>query len=333
MSSSRLTPIGSSGAPRGAVAEALLVLLAAILLLLAIVPAAANERLSLYAYRDTRSLVVLVEEAAALLERKGELAFKDFGQKDSKWLNEDSYFFVYALDGTCLFHPISPELIGQNVMALRDINGKPIIRLITDVGRKPEKNAHGWVFYLWQNQTQLTPSRKSTYVRKVAAPNGQTYVIGSGSFTIKVEKLFVEERVRSAADLLKSAGRDAAFKQFQDPGTPFVFLDSFIFVLDEHGRTLVDPAFPTRTGRDLSEFKDAVGFYPIKEVLKKLARADEAWVQYLWPKPGSSVTSRKLIYTRKVSVGGETLVVGSDFFLATPIWMKVEDAWPRNPPG
>jgi hypothetical protein len=96
MSSSRLNPIGSSGAPRGAVADALLVLLATILLLLAIVPAAANERLSLYAYRDTRSLVTLVEDAAALLERKGEQAFKDFGQKDSKWLNEDSYFFVYA---------------------------------------------------------------------------------------------------------------------------------------------------------------------------------------------------------------------------------------------
>ncbi len=56
-------------------------------------------------------------------------------------------------------------------------------------------------------------------------------------------------------------------------------------------------------------------------------------MQYLWPKPGSSVTSRKLVYVRKIRVGGETLIVGSDFFLATPIWMKVEDAWPRNPPG
>ena len=47
------------------------------------------------------------------------------------------------------------------------------------------------------------------------------------------------------------------------------------------------------------------------------------------------LTSRKLIYVRKVAVDGETLVVGSDFFLATPIWMKVEDsrAWLRNPPG
>ena len=87
------------------------------------------------------------------------------------------------------------------------------------------------------------------------------------------------------------------------------------------------------TGRDLSDFKDAVGFPAIRELLKKLTQADEAWVQYLWPKPGSATASRKLIHARKVSVGGETLVVGSDFFLATPIWMKVEDAWPRNPRG
>src|SRR5262245_19723935 len=322
---------GSCVAARGA--TTLGAVWAAVLLLVTIGPAAGNERLALYAYRDTRSLVALVEEAAALLERKGEQAFQDFGQKDSKWFNEDNYFFVYAPDGTCLFHPITPELVGQNAMSLHDINGKPIIRLITDIGRKPEKDASGWVFYLWQNQTQLTPSWKSTYVRKVVRPDGRIYVIGSGSFTIRVEKLFVEERVRLAADLLSSAGKETAFKQFQDPTTPFVFLESFIFVLDQHGRTLVDPAFPTMTGRDLSDFKDAVGFRPIKEVLSKLARADEAWVQYLWPKPGSSVTSRKLVYVRKVSVGGETLIVGSDFFLATPIWMKVEDAWPRNPPG
>jgi len=321
---------GPFGVWRGALAG----LMAGLLAAAAVAPAtAAEDRLSLYTYRDTRSLVALVEDAAALIERNGDQAFKDFAQKDSKWLNDDYYIFVYALDGTCLFHPITPELVGQNVIDLKDMNGKPIIRLITDVGRKPEKDASGWVFYLWENQTQITPNWKSAYVRKVITPNGQTYVVGSGSFTIKVEKVFVEQRVRLAADLLRTAGKTEAFKQFRDPGSRFVFLDSFIFVLDEQGRTMLDPAFPTQAGRDLSEFQDAVGLYPIKEALKKLEQADEAWVQYLWPKPGTSVTTRKLVYLHKVSVGGETLVVGSDFFLATPIWMKVEDAWPKNPPA
>jgi hypothetical protein len=46
-------------------------------------------------------------------------------------------------------------------------------------------------------------------------------------------------------------------------------------------------------------------------------------VQYLWPKPGSSTPSRRLIYVRKVKVGDEVFIVGSDFFLATPIWLRV----------
>jgi signal transduction histidine kinase len=322
MTSSRPNPLGG-GARFTAHAIVLAVLLAAVALLVSIVPGVANERLSLYTYRDTRNLVSLVEDAARLMERKGEQAFREFAEQDSKWLNDDYYLFVYALDGTCMFHPVTPELIGKNVIDLKDMNGKPIVRQITDVGRKGENDASGWVFYLWQNQTQLIPSWKSAYVRKVVAPNGQTYVVGSGSYNIKVEKVFVEERVRMAADLLKSAGKAAAFEQFRDPASPFVFLESFIFVLNVQGHTLVDPAFPTMAGRDLSEFKDAVGFFAIREVLKKLAHADQAWVQYLWPKPGSSVTSRKLVHVRKVDIGGETLVVGSDFFLATPIWMKV----------
>jgi len=88
-------------------------------------------------------------------------------------------------------------------------------------------------------------------------------------------------------------------------------------------------------GRNLSDFQDAVGFHAIKEVLQKLERADAAWVQYLWLKPGSPMPSRKLLYARKVKIGDETLIVGSDFFVATPIWMRVENepAWPRNLPG
>ena len=88
-------------------------------------------------------------------------------------------------------------------------------------------------------------------------------------------------------------------------------------------------------GRDLSQFQDVVGFHPSRELLRKLKQADEAWVQYMWRKPGSPATSRKLMYVRKIVIDAETLVVGSDFFLATPIWMKVGDAgaWLRNPPG
>jgi Cache domain len=230
----------------------LFVLLVAISLASLTAVGIANDRLSHYAYSDTKNLVSMVEDAAALIERDGDKAFERFGQANSRWLNQDNYLFVYALDGTCIFHPVTPELIGKNLMSLRDVNGKPIIAQITDIGRRPESDASGWVFYLWQEQVQLTPNWKSAYIRKVTTPSGQTYVVGSGSYNIKVERPFVEQKVRIAAELLRSAGKSEAFKQFRDPASPFIFLDSFIFVLDEQGRTRRWPDVISRSSRTSS---------------------------------------------------------------------------------
>jgi signal transduction histidine kinase len=297
-------------------------LLVGLLFSSAIVSHAAEGNLSRYTYEDTKRLVSLVEDAAALMEREGENAFSQFARSGSKWLNTKYYIFVYTPDGTNVFHPIEHSFVGKNLMELRDANGKPVVRFITDVARKSGKDASDWVFYLWEHQTQLIPLWKSAYIRKVVTADGKIYLVGSGLYDMKIEKSWVEDRVKLACNLLQTKGKTEAFKEFMDPSSPFVFLGTYIYVLDEHGHTVVDPAFPTMTGRDLSRFKDAVGMPVIKELLRKLEDHTEAWVQYLWPKPGNPLPTRKLIYARKVELNGETFIIGSDFFLATPIWMR-----------
>ena len=42
------------------------------------------DKLSAYAYEDTRRLVALVEQAAKLMEEQGESAFSEFGRKGSR---------------------------------------------------------------------------------------------------------------------------------------------------------------------------------------------------------------------------------------------------------
>jgi signal transduction histidine kinase len=86
---------------------------------------------------------------------------------------------------------------------------------------------------------------------------------------------------------------------------------------------LVDPAFPTLEGRSLLGFRDSVGHLVVEEMLEKLLTADEAWVQYKWPQPGSRAPSRKVAYIRKVRLPDGDLIVGSDFFMASPIWMRL----------
>ena len=275
-----------------------------------------------YLYEDTKELVSLVESAADAVEAKGQAIFGEFAVSGSKWFNDTYYIFIYDLDGTCVFHPITTQLIGSNLIHLKDMNGKPVIRMITDIGRKPQKHASGWVFYLWEERTQFTPLWKSSYIRKAVAPDGNTYAVGCGIYSIKMEKAFIKERVDLAAELLKTRGKDVAFAQLRDTSTPFYFLDTYIFVMDDKGRSVVDPAFPGMH-RDLTGFKDTLGRPVVKEMLQKLAKNDDAWVQYMWPKPGAILPSRKVAYIRKVKIGNEIFMVGADFFLSSPIWMKM----------
>ncbi len=282
----------------------------------------ASPKADQYLYEDTRQLVNFVEAAASRIESRGTDAFKEFGQPQSLWQSSRTYLFVYDDKGTCVWHGMNPQLIGRSLIGLRDALGKPVIQSILDITQNPERDASGWLFYLWEERTDLLPEWKSSYIRKAVAPDGKTYFVGSGSGRLKVEKVFVRDRVEAAARFLQEHGRDATFKQLQDAASPFYFLGNFIFVIDERGHSLVDPAYPTLGGRDMSDLRDAIGRPVVREVLQKLQTSDEAWVQFLWPKPGERLPSRKLMYVRKVKVGNDTLFVGSHFYLATPIWMK-----------
>ena len=282
-----------------------------------------DDRTSAYMYEDTKQLVAFVEEAAAILEKEGSRAFAEFGRKNSKWFNDKWYLFVYDVNGTCIFHPVTPDLAGKNIINMTDINGKPVIRMITDVGKKKEKDAYGWVFYHWVDRTQFDPIWKASYVRKVVDPENRLYVIGSGLNNIKMEKVFIKENVDKAVNLIREQGTDAAFRTFNDPASSFCFIDTYIFVVDPSGKILADPAFPGFKGRNMALFRDAVGREIVKETINRLRNADETWVQYLWPKPGETLPSRKLLYCRKLVTGKEVLYICSDFFLASPIWMRL----------
>ena len=292
---------------------------------------ATEADLSIYTYEDTKQLVTLVNDAAALMARKGEAAFADFQEPKSYWRYGDHYVFVYAVDGTCVFHPEEPALVGRNLIDLRDIGGRQITRGITDIARRAEADASGWVFYLWEDRARLSPSWKAAYIRKVVAPDHKVYALGSGIFNPKTERIFIKDNVDRAVDLLSKRGKDA-LEQLHDPS--FTLLDSYIFVLDARGHVLVDPAFPTNEWRDLWDFTDSVGTHVIQNVLHRLATEDAVWMTFLQPQPGSRTPSRKLMYVRKLMLNGETLFVGSDFFLAIPIWMKAENdrRWQRDPP-
>ncbi len=282
-----------------------------------------EDRVASYAYQDNRQLVRLVEDAATLIEGHGSAAFPTFATKGSKWFTDGNYLFVYDERGINVFHPVEPELQGQDLSALKDIEGRSVVAQVIAIASKPEPDASGWIFYLWEGPWHTRPMWKGSYVCKAIAPDGKVYLVGSGLYNIKVEKAFIRDSVDRAAALLQQLGKEAAFEQLRDTASPLHVMDSYIQVTDEEGNVLVDPLFPNLLHkRNIAKQLDLIGKNVFQETREALREKDATWSSFTQPKPGSGLPEKNLIYTRKVRTGDETFYVGAGYVPASPIWLK-----------
>lgn len=260
------------------------------------------------------TLVQLVKDAAALLQRKGEAAFKDFRVNGSRWRNGDTYIFVLDVKGNMIVHP-DRQLQGKNELHLKDVNGKPIIRgfidAVTLVPGKPE----GWYHYQWPEPGGLLPRWKSSFVQLVTTPSDNDYIVGCGEYNDRMEREFVIDMVKDAVGAIEKNG-EAAYPLFHDPQSQFIAKDAYIFVVDPKGIEYVNPAFPTMEGRNLLDLKDTHGKLLVREMLKMVADSGSGWVDYMWPKPGESVSTQKSTYVSRAKLGDQWVMVGCGVYLA-----------------
>lgn len=265
-------------------------------------------------YEDTRELMALVTGATELVHTKGEAAFSEFRVPASRWRQGETYIFVLDPKGNMLVHP-DVAMEGKNELDLKDINGKPIIRGLLGAAMTLPSKPEGWYHYEWPVPGGLLPRWKSSYVRLVTAPSGNRYVVGSGMYNDRMEPPFVVDLVKDAAGQIEQHGT-AAFPLFHDPTGPFIAKDAYIFVFDSQGIDLVNPAFPNLEGRNLLELKDTHGKPLIREMFKVVQTSGSGWVNYMWPKPGESVSTRKFAYVSQAKMGDQWVLVGSGVYLA-----------------
>ncbi len=119
-------------------------------------PIFSQKNQHIYQFEETNDLIAFVKAAATGFHIKGEQAFIEFGTKNSKWLEGGRYLFIYDLEGNCVFHPTQKELVNTNCLYLKDMNGKPLIKIIVDIASNPDK-PNGWIHYLWAEQGRIFP--------------------------------------------------------------------------------------------------------------------------------------------------------------------------------
>ena len=118
--------------------------------------------------------VAKTKEAAGMVNAKGlDASIAEINKKDGKFVWKDSYVFLVDFDGKMLAHPMSPALIGKNVLDMKDkaedpAKGKLLFKEFTEMAKT---KGEGWVEYMWANPGDPKPRKKITYIYRVPGKN------------------------------------------------------------------------------------------------------------------------------------------------------------------
>jgi len=123
--------------------------------------------------------VAKTKEAGKMVTEKGvEAAIAEVNKKDGKFVWKDTYVFLMDLDGKMIAHPMSPALVGKNVLDMKD-KGTPGKLLFKEFVEVAKGKGEGWVDYMWTNPGDPKPRKKVTYIYRVP---GKNVLAGAGVY-------------------------------------------------------------------------------------------------------------------------------------------------------
>lgn len=117
----------------------------------------------------------MVKRAVAYIKANGtDKAYDEFTNGKS-FKDRDLYIIVYDLNGKNLAQGANPKLVGKNLIALKDPDGKPLIKMFVDLAKEKGK---GWVDnYKFLNPVTQKIENKSMYLER----DGDT-LVGCGVY-------------------------------------------------------------------------------------------------------------------------------------------------------
>lgn len=119
-----------------------------------------------------------VNDAAELIQKRGEAAFEVLRDKASGFLFYDNYVFVLDEAGLLLVNPGFPSQEGKNLIDLEDVHGKRFVREMIDALQEADS---AWIDYMWPRPGDEPASPKSAYIRW-AEFEGKRLLVGAGLY-------------------------------------------------------------------------------------------------------------------------------------------------------
>ncbi len=281
---------------------------------------------------DRETLKLFVEEAIRIATAEITSADEAYAYFDTNfrpegpWRHGEIYLLVFDLDGKNFFHGALPDLEGQDLLDLTDVEG---VRFTEELLAAAAAGG-GYVEYLWPNPTvegdEETGSPKVGYAAEATFAD-QTFVVISGIYppvnaadvrNPGTLKSFVERAAmvlaENASDLETAyAFLDGNFREEGEwrHGQVYVFAQTLELVNFFH-------AFRPEIERlDRSETEDVNGV-KINQELRAAALSGDGYVEYWYDNPaveGDEETgSPKVAYATIVTIESVPLIFGSGIY-------------------
>lgn len=121
------------------------------------------------------------------------------------------------------------------------------------------------------------------------------------------------QKCQDAAAFIKKNGIDSGIRAIGDQKGPFVWKDTYVFLMDVEGKMLAHPTKPQLTkGGSLLEKSDANGKKHFAEFVKIANAGGKGWVDYMFSKPGMKEPKPKVSYIQRVE--GTPYFVGAGIY-------------------
>jgi len=117
----------------------------------------------------------MVKKAIAYIKANGkDAAFAEFGNPKGKFVDRDLYIFVYDMNGKCVAHGQNPKMVGKDLIAMKDADGKPFVQERVEIAKTKGK---GWQDYKFTDPITKQIEHKRAYVERY-----EEYIVGCGIY-------------------------------------------------------------------------------------------------------------------------------------------------------
>lgn len=115
-------------------------------------------------FANAKEAEAMVGKAVAAIKANPQKTYDEITKKDAKWVDRDLYIVVYDLSGKVLAHGANDKMVGKDLIALKDPDGKAFVQERVDLAKSKGKF---WQDYKFSDPVTKKALPKQMYCEKL----------------------------------------------------------------------------------------------------------------------------------------------------------------------